>query len=106
MYQVGDVVLVEIKIGQVFKDAAGTTTYAPESPLAWFTDDLIKDIVSDSDLEFNEGDYVTSTEYPELGVGVVAINDHTSVPYCVQWPDGEVHWQYAYDLLRAEKPEV
>lgn len=50
------------------------------------------------------GDYVTSIEYPDLGVAEIIQDDDSQVPYLIRFGNGLTRWQYESDVVRADPP--
>jgi hypothetical protein len=51
------------------------------------------------------GDYVTSIEYSECGVGKIVKDDHSYLPFKVEFPGDVWHWCSGSDLTKTTKPE-
>ncbi len=131
-FQVGDTVLIQAKVKTVdAKDArrpyrvsiyvggmtekidiwpdAGEFSYLVDRPETEATSsDSVKPgnpATASYTCKFSVGDYVTSSDYPELGIGKITDNDKSSVPYRVEYSNGEAHWNSEGKLTKATKPE-
>src|SRR5574338_810693 len=105
-YNVGDELLLKVRVEEVDEDDS-SLTYGSNDQAIWFGDKDVLAVVSSTKPEpvrLTVGDYVTCIGEPERGVGKIIVDDHSELPYRVEWPDGYRMWLREDRVKRAEKP--
>jgi hypothetical protein len=106
MYQVGDEVILKVKITRV--DPSDENRYRIENGF-WFRENHVVGLASKLDVTPKRparpvvGEYVTSARYSELGVGKIIRDDHDLTPFKVEW-NSEIHFCTESDVTVVEKP--